>query len=99
MKIYIQTNDHNQVVFMHYSPFDEAHGMHKTESELLQDGFLIDSIPTAISAENKVPVAYYTETDGYWYEYIDPPAGPATTSDIRSINAKLDYFMMMQEVI
>lgn len=42
--IYIRTTD-EKVTFTHYMPFDEKYGLHKTEEELLKDGYLVEVIP------------------------------------------------------
>lgn len=100
-KKFIQVGANGRVGLIHNMPFDPVNGLHKTEAELLKMGALVEAneIPEAEHRPGKVPVAYYTHEKGFYWEYEDAPDGPATTGDIQAVNAKLDYFMMMQEVI
>lgn len=43
--IYIKFDKNFIVNYIHYMPFHEIHGLHKTKEELLKDGKLIDDIP------------------------------------------------------
>lgn len=42
---YIETNNNNEVVYVHSMPFDEAYGLGKTEEELQSTGFLVEDVP------------------------------------------------------
>ncbi len=66
----------NMVNYFHMKPFDSRHGLGKTEIELLQEGFLIDSIPEPEQIEGKSVKMFYTEADGFWFEYEDIPPTP-----------------------
>lgn len=69
--IFIKTNSDNQVTFIHYKPFDEINGLKKTETELSQEGFLVESLPDAEQIEGKDVVYSYTKADGFTFAYID----------------------------
>lgn len=89
----------DRVTLIHNMPFDPVNGMGKSEAELIQMGVLLDHIPEPEKRPGKTALPYYTPERGFYWEYQDTPAGPATSADIEAVNAKLDYFMMMQEVI
>ncbi|RXH52484.1 hypothetical protein D6T70_06505 [Kurthia gibsonii] len=67
----------NEVNFQHFMPFDEVNGLHKTQEELLQDGYLVDSIPDPEQINGKVPILKYNGTSLY-YEYQDVPIDEIT---------------------
>lgn len=67
----------NEVNFQHSMPFDEINGLHKTQEELLQDGYLVDSIPDPEQINDKVPILKYNGTSLY-YEYQDAPIDEIT---------------------
>lgn len=67
----------NEVNFQHFMPFDEVSGLHKTQEELLQDGYLVDSIPDPEQINGKVPILKYNGTSLY-YEYQDVPIDEIT---------------------
>lgn len=98
MKKFIQV-DGERVLLIHNMPFDPVNGMGKTEAELLTMGYLLDDIPDPEQREGKIALPYYSPEKGFYYAYEDAPAGPATTDDIRQLNAKLDYIGMMTEVL
>lgn len=91
--------DGSRVTLIHNMPFDPIEGMGKTEAELSQMGVLLDEIPDPEERKGYSPVPYYTPEKGYYYEYKPVESPMATSAEIQSVNAKLDYFMMMQEVI
>ncbi|PIC05481.1 hypothetical protein CS060_04175 [Anoxybacillus flavithermus] len=66
-----------RVGFIHCIPFDEEHGLGKTEEELRQIGALVEDIPEPEQVEGKTPVMYYNpQTNSVYYEYIDRPLTP-----------------------
>ncbi|URN85887.1 hypothetical protein [Acetobacterium wieringae] len=72
--IYFRTNkDSNLVELIHYKPFDKNYGLGKTEEELGLEGFLVESIPEPEEIEGKIAVMYYTEADGFIFQYEDIP--------------------------
>lgn len=78
--VYIQTNkDTNRVVMTHYRPFDEQYGIKnedgtiKTEEQLKETGFLVESYPVVERKEGKRGFVKYTPTDGFSIEYEDAP--------------------------
>lgn len=74
--IFIKTSSGNRVNFIHYKPFDEINGLKKTETELRQEGFLVESLPTVEEVDGKNIVYFYTETGGFSHEYADIPKTP-----------------------
>jgi len=70
MKKFIQ-HQGKKVTLIHYMPFDEVHGFHKSEEELLQMGELVDEVP-----EPEIKPGFYAEprydelTKTIFYEYI-----------------------------
>ena len=98
MKKFI-TLDGERVMLIHHMPFDSVNGLGKTEEELSQMGVLLDEIPEPEQINGKIPVAYYNETQGFYYLYEDAPAAPATMDDVEALNAKTDYIGMMAGVL
>lgn len=87
--IYIQTT--NEVVtFIHYMPFDETYGMHKTEKELKATGFLVDAIPTYEGEvpDDKIAELRYNGTE-FSYVLIDK-AKSKTQEKIASLESQLE---------
>lgn len=89
--IFVQILENNETGTIHYNPFDNEKGLHKTESELLQDGILVDSLPPITISENKVAVLKYDGTKLY-YEYSDRPLTPEeqTKQEIEALKAQVD---------
>lgn len=77
--IYIQTTN-EQVTFVHYMPFDETYGLHKTEAELLQDGYLVDAIPDYEGEvpDGKIAELHYNGTE-FSYVLVDKPKSQEDT--------------------
>lgn len=100
-KKFIQVGANGRVGLIHNMPFDSVNGLHKTEAELLKMGVLLEAeqIPEAEHRPGKVPAAYYTPEKGFYWEYEDAPAGPASTDDIQVLEAKIDYMGMMLDVM
>lgn len=98
MKKFLQL-DGNKVMLIHSMPFDPVHGLGKTEAELLQMGALVDNVPEPENRPGKTALPYYTPEKGMYYEYVDAPAGSASSGDIAALNAKLDYMGMMLDVM
>lgn len=73
--IFIKVNTINEVILQHFMAFDEVNGLHKTEEELLQEGYLVDSIPALEEQEGKRAILKYDGTNLY-YEYVDVPLTP-----------------------
>lgn len=90
--IYIQTT--NEVVtFVHYMPFDETYGMHKTEKELKSTGFLVDAIPKYEGEvpDDKIVELHYNGTE-FSYVLIDKPKSKEdeTQEKITSLESQLE---------
>ncbi|QSB48759.1 hypothetical protein [Parageobacillus toebii] len=72
--IYIEVDENGLVKFTHYKPFDEKDGLGKTEEELRQTGYLVESIPEQENIPNKVPVLKFDKnSEEFYYEYVDRP--------------------------
>lgn len=87
--IYIQTT--NEVVtFVHYMPFDETYGMHKTEKELKATGFLVDAIPKYEGEvpDDKIVELHYNGAE-FSYVLIDKPKSK-TQEKIASLESQLE---------
>lgn len=75
--IYIQT-ENSRVTFTHFMPFHEKYGLHKTEAELLKDGYLVEAVPEKPDEEppeGKEPRLCYDGSAFYWEyeEVVKPP--------------------------
>ncbi|MGE8080522.1 hypothetical protein [Peribacillus loiseleuriae] len=57
--IFIQTNEEGLLVTVHHQPFHEKWGYKKTENELLEIGYLVESIPEFEEVEGKESVIKY----------------------------------------
>jgi hypothetical protein len=67
----------------HYMPFDEVHGLHQTQEELLQHGAFIAAIPQP-EPNGKQAILYYNPvTRSVFYEYTDPPAPTKTQIELQ----------------
>lgn len=80
--------ENTRVMFTHFMPFDEKHGMGKTEEELLQEGYLIDEIPEPEQQEGKIAEPHYTPEKGYYYEYVDAPE-PKPETDVAALQEEV----------
>jgi hypothetical protein len=74
--IYFELNSDGSVGLIHYQPFDPENGLGKTQDELLQTGFLVDSIPEATPQEGKTPILHFNSSNKtFYYDYvINPPS-------------------------
>lgn len=98
--IYFQINSSNQLTYIHYMPFDEKYGLHKTESELKKTGYLVDSLPTYTGEipEGKVPELRYDGTAFSW-EMVDAPEPepePEPTPSYEELKADLEKLKSQQ---
>ena len=61
-------------------PFDEVYGLHKTEAELLQDGYLVDAIPDYEGEvpDDKIAELHYNGTE-FSYVLVDKPKSQEDT--------------------
>jgi hypothetical protein len=75
--IYFEVDNDGLVKFTHYKPFDEKDGLGKTEAELRQTGYLVESIPEPEVIPGKVPVLKFdTNNMQFYYEYVDRQLTP-----------------------
>ena len=89
--IYIEIADSGKVKFIHYIPFDSKYGLGKSEEELKQTGYLVESIPeyTEEIPEGEIPELHYDGTDFSWV-MVDKPAIPKDTdAKIADLEAQL----------
>ncbi|NFM47521.1 hypothetical protein FDB72_15575 [Clostridium botulinum] len=76
--------------FIHYMPFDNVYGLHKTKEELEQEGILIENIPEPKYIENKQAIMYWNPVDKQiFYEYEDDPKSDEGLEQQAELNAKL----------
>ncbi|HID0825357.1 TPA: hypothetical protein ACXDAP_003558 [Clostridium botulinum] len=79
--------------FIHYMPFDNIYGLHKTKEELELEGVLIENIPEPKHIENKQAIMYWNPVDKQiFYEYEDVPKsdeGLEQQKQQTELNAKL----------
>lgn len=59
----IQTDSTDAVTLVHYRP-------ETLPDWMVESGVLVDTVPDPDSTKDGVPKQYYTDTDGFWYEYI-----------------------------
>lgn len=96
--IYFQTNSTGQLVYVHYKPFDEKYGLHKTEAELKKTGYLVDSLPTYTGEipEGKVPELRYNGTAFSW-EMVDvPEPEPEPETEYEKLKNELEALKSQQ---
>ena len=87
--IFIRMNTENMVTLVHHMPFDEKYGLHKTESELLEEGYLIDKIPDPENRDGYTPVMMYQPDVGIYYDYTEmPPQEPTPDERIAILEAE-----------
>lgn len=76
--------------FIHYMPFDNIYGLHKTKEELELEGVLIENIPEPKYIENKQAIMYWNPVDKQiFYEYEDVPKSDEGLEQQAELNAKL----------
>ncbi|MGE7836475.1 hypothetical protein [Viridibacillus arvi] len=75
--VFIKISKGNNIDYIHYMPFDDTHGLHKSEEDLLQEGILVDFIQEPERIEGKSPVLKYNSTELY-YDYEDVPIDEMT---------------------
>lgn len=96
--IYFQTNSSNQLTYIHYMPFDEKYGLHKTESELKKTGYLVDSLPTYTGEipDGKIPELRYDGRKFSW-EIVDvPEPEPVPETEYEKLRAELESIKSQQ---
>ena len=73
--IYLETNEKNVVVYIHYMPLDEKYGLGKTEEELKETGYLVDSVPEYSEEipEGKRVELHYDGAEFSWVLVDIPP--------------------------
>ena len=78
---YIETTN-GKVTFTHYLPFDPVYGLGKTEEELLETGYLVESVPEYAGEvpAGKAPELRYDGTAFSW-ELIDLPKKADTQAE------------------
>lgn len=93
--IYIENNNNNEVVMIHMLPLHPTLGLGKTESELNQSGFFVESLPNAEERFGKSAVLKGNKTNKtVWYEYVERPLN----KDEEIVSLK-DQVTLMQQAI
>ena len=88
--IYIETKN-EIIVYEHYMPFDPKYGLGKSEEELKQTGYLVDSIPEYSEdlPEGKSIELHYDGSNFSW-ALVDKPADPENpTEKIAALEARI----------
>lgn len=96
--IYFQTNTIGQLVYIHYKPFDEKYGLHKTETELLKTGYLVESLPTYTGEipDGKLPELRYNGTSFSWEMVDAPEPEPEPETEYEKLRAELESLKSQQ---
>lgn len=84
--IFIQTNDDQSISLIHYMPFDEKYGLHKTEKELLEIGYLVNTVPEkyeGVIPDGKMPILKYNGSEFFW-EMVDEIKRPKSLQDLEN---------------
>lgn len=91
--IYIEVDNENTVVFTHFLPFSDEYGMGKTEQELTEKGYLVESIPQSETVEGKESITKYDpSTNTFSFVYVDIP--PSEIKLLQQENAMLQASVM-----
>ncbi|WP_373899267.1 hypothetical protein ACER0A_002265 [Haloimpatiens sp. FM7315] len=98
--VYIKTDSNNIVTYQHHMPFDDIYGMGKTKDKLLEDGYLVDSIPK--SEGDGCPILKYNNgiVEIIGYESVNAYKTPneLLRDEIKTLqkdNAQTQYALMM----
>lgn len=89
--IYFKTGGNGAVVYQNFMPFDPVYGLGKTEAELLETGYLVESIPgySGEIPEGKMPELHYDGATFSWV-MVDKPASPEDQSaKIAALEARI----------
>jgi hypothetical protein len=93
--IYVEVEYDGSIKFVHYKPFDEKDGLGKTEAELKQTGYLVESIPEPEMIEGKVPILKFDKVnEEFYYEYVDRPLTPE--EEVRQLKERIE---IMQQAL
>ena len=89
--IYIETQN-GKVTYQHFMPFSQKYGLGKTEEELKETGYLVESVPeeyTGEVPEGKRPELHYNGSEFSWV-MVDKPKDPENQSNkIADLEAQL----------
>lgn len=96
--IYFQTNSTGQLTYIHYMPFDDKYGLHKTEEELRQTGYLVESLPeyTGEVPEGKQPELRYIDGEFTWEMVDAPEPEPEPEQPYEELKAELEALKSQQ---
>ena len=83
--IYIETKN-EIIVYEHYMPFDPKYGLGKSEEELKETGYLVESIPeySGEIPDGEYPELHYDGTDFSWV-MVDKPTPSVPDEYLRRI--------------
>lgn len=89
--IFIKYNSSGKVNYVHYMPFHERDGLHKTKEELEQEGILLEQLPARLEEiEGKSQELYYIDSQIQWqYEDIPPTPEEAENKKIAELETAL----------
>lgn len=80
------TDTKEKIGFIHYDPFNEKYGLHKTKEELQKQGVFVDNIPKEEQEGKTAELFYNPVTNECFYEYSDAPKGiPSLEEQINSL--------------
>lgn len=87
----------NEIESVHYMPFDEKYGLHKTQEELLQNGYLVDAMPPENPPEgyqvNKLLFNSETQTISYEYAEVPQSAEEIMLQKITNLETQIDTLL------
>ena len=67
MPVFFQTDSLGEIVYQNNLPFHESWGMRMTEEELLEIGYLVESVPEPPHQEGKTVITIYKDGE---FEFI-----------------------------
>lgn len=84
MPVFFQTDSTGEVVYRNNFPFHESFGMRMTEEELLEIGYLVESVPEPTHQEGKTSTLFYKDGEfEYVYTNNVPDAVPVDNTNQR----------------
>lgn len=71
--IYIEVDNNQTVIYENHKPFDEVHGLGKTEEELKNTGFLVEERPNPEQNGKGYLLKYDKDSNKLFYTYFSKP--------------------------
>lgn len=95
--IFIKVDSNHEIQMTHYMPFHGKYGLHKTEAQLLKEGYLVESVPEFEAKEGYSAVTKFnTETKEFYCEYVEIPQPEPTENE--QLRADIDFLAVMMGV-